>query len=212
MNKLTMCTAPLRRVLSFAVCVAGTGLLSACSLLSSSNDSKLSPPATNYSGEGIVSLAGPIPAIQPPSAILASARALGFVPTQAIHDGSWVSIESSTGMVRLMNGSSELRSGVAEGAKNLRTGTFQLRHKQRSALWHAPESYFASRGLAVPAAGAKDRFLRGALGEFSLFIDKATPIHSGPLWTQELGGLRIEENLLSSFYYSLEVGAPIEVR
>jgi len=194
------------------MCAAGTCLLSACSLLSSSEDAKSTVPVTTYPSTGIVSLAGPIPAIQPPSAILASARALGFVPTQAIHDGSWVSIESSTGMVRLMNGSSELRSGVAEGAKKLRAGTFQLRHKQRSALWHAPESYFASRGLAVPAAGAKDRFLRGALGEFSLFIDKATPIYSGPLWTPELGGVRVEENLLSSMYYSLKVGAPIEVR
>jgi hypothetical protein len=187
--------------------------LSACSLFSSSEQTGLEAlPEGSYPKDGTVSLAGPIPAIQPASSIMASARALGFVPTEAVHDGSWVSIDSSSGMVRLMNGANEVRSGVAEGAKNLRSGTFQLKHKQRSALWHAPASYFASRGLSIPSDGAKDRFLRGALGEFSLFIDKTTPIHSGPLWTPELGGVRVEENLLSSMYYSLEVGAPIEIR
>jgi hypothetical protein len=187
--------------------------LSACSLFWSSEEAATIALADgSFTKDGTVSLAGPIPAIQPASAILASAQALGFVPTEAVHDGSWVSIDSKSGMVRLMSGSDEIRSGVAEGAKSLRSGTFQLRHKQRSALWHAPESYFSSRGLSVPSNGAKDRFLRGALGEFSLFIDKTTPIHSGPLWTPELGGLKVDENLLSSMYYSLEVGAPIEIR
>jgi hypothetical protein len=111
-----------------------------------------------------------------------------------------------------MEGSKEIAQGAIEGVSSLRPGTFSVRHKQRSALWHAPEEYFAARGLEVPAAGTKARFLRGALGEFALFIDKDTPIHSGPIATDEIGGIRAEEDLLSQLYYSLEVGSPIEVR
>lgn len=212
-GSMTVAKRTLGAVVRLSVAASLVSSLSACSLFWSSDETATMALADgSFIKDGAVSLAGPIPGIQPASAILASAQALGFVPTEAVHDGSWVSIDSNSGVVRLMNGSNEVRSGLAEGAKSIRSGTFQLRHKQRSALWHAPETYFSSRGLSVPANGAKDRFLRGALGEFSLFIDKTTPIHSGPLWTPELGGLKVDENLLSSMYYSLEVGAPIEIR
>lgn len=162
--------------------------------------------------DGSVSVAGPVPALEPLSALVESAHALGFVPAEAFHDGKWLSIDSKSNTVRLMDGQSEIRSGPVAGASLLRPGTFAIQHKQRGALWYAPDQYFSSRGLKVPGTGERGRYLRGALGDFSLFIDKNTPIHSGPVESREIGGIRAEENLLSEIYYSLDVGAPIEVR
>ena len=84
-------------------------------------------------------------------------------------------------------------------------------HKQRNPLWYAPDSYFKARLLPLPAEGDRSRFRRGALGEFVLFVDKDTPIHSGPFGSEEIGGIRLEEDDISRLYYQLELGATIRV-
>jgi hypothetical protein len=111
-----------------------------------------------------------------------------------------------------MEGDKEISVSSGEGFENLKPGTYHVLHKQRNALWYAPDSYFSSRSLPLPAQGDRSRFRRGALGEFVLYVDKETPIHSGPVWSAEVGGVRLGSADLSRMYYSLDVGAPIEVR
>jgi hypothetical protein len=131
---------------------------------------------------------------------------------QATHSGTWLSINSIERSIRLMSGDSVISTASGDGLDKVTPGTYQLLHKQRNALWYAPDSYFSSRNLPVPPQGDKSRFRRGALGDFVLYINKDTPIHSGPFWSTDIGGIRLEDSELSRIYYQLPVGAEIEIR
>jgi lipoprotein-anchoring transpeptidase ErfK/SrfK len=111
-----------------------------------------------------------------------------------------------------MQGETVLQTVAGQGVESLNPGKYTVEHKQRSALWYAPAEYFTSRGLPVPPEGVKERYLRGALGDFALFLDQMTPLHNGPIWSKELGGVRFDESDISRIYYQVEVGAPVEVR
>jgi len=45
-----------------------------------------------------------------------------------------------------------------------------------------------------------------------LYINQDTPIHSGVVWSEEVGGLRLGSDEMARLYDDLGVGAPIEVR
>ena len=150
-----------------------------------------------------------------PAVTRAHARTgLGFIPA-ALHGtptGSWLSIDREQSLIKLMKGDQVVYKLKGDGFTELRGGLFKVKHKQRSPLWYAPDAYFQERNLQPPAEGDKSRFRRGALGDFVIFIDQDTPIHAGPLWMPEIGGIKMDEADLSKIYYSLEVGSEIEVK
>jgi hypothetical protein len=111
-----------------------------------------------------------------------------------------------------MDGARKLLEESVVLSPEIESGTFSLKHKQRQAAWHAPEEYFARRGLPVPGEGERGRFLRGAYGEFALFWDKSAALHSGPMTLEGTKAIQVREDVLSQLYYSLPIGAPIEVR
>lgn len=82
--------------------------------------------------------------------------------------------------------------------------------KQENPLWYAPDSYFTERGLAIPSPVAEGRFRRGALGPFALFLDSGIPIHTGPFWSREVGGLRISEEAGEALFALIPLGATLE--
>lgn len=138
--------------------------------------------------------------------------ALGFLPLSGAHVGPWLSVDRSSETVQLMDGSKVVAKSAATGIKSLKDGVYQLQHKQRNPLWYAPDTYFQDRNLPLPPEGDKSRFRRGALGDYVIFINKDTPIHCGPLWSEMIGGIKIDESELAKLYYSLEVGSMIEVK
>lgn len=177
-------------------------VISACS-------SQYSPsPARRVLADGVVMLARPVPPVsEVPEAVI------GLLPTPlVIRQGNWLSINRSDARISLMQNGVATDSATAEGIKGLKKGSYTIVHKQRKPLWHAPADYFKRRKLPVPAEGDRGRFLRGALGDFVLFIDESTPIYSGPVWTPDLGGVRVDESTLSKIYYLLPVGAAVEVQ
>jgi hypothetical protein len=138
--------------------------------------------------------------------------ALGLIPSPQKPAGTWLSIDTAHKTVTLMEGEKVSLSATGEGINALKPGKYVLLHKQRNPLWYAPSSYFAARKLAVPAEGDKARFRRGALGDFVLYIDKEVPIHSGPIWLTDIGGVKLDDTSLSKMYYLLNVGAEVEVK
>ena len=170
---------------------------------------------------GSITIARPVPQAQDLSAAL-----LGFMPRKGEHVISqnapndsgalkasyWLSVDRASKAIALMQGERQVEHFIGEGVQSLSEGRYELAHKQRSALWYAPDSYFLARGETPPKPGDKARFRRGALGEFSLFVTKDIPVHSGPVWTDEIGGVRLTETEIAKLYYSLEPGALIEVR
>ncbi len=147
-----------------------------------------------------------------PSAISSPRSVLGFIPVDSDRQGKWLSIDASKGVISLMEGQETIASAQTDGKIKLEPGRYTILHKQRSPLWYAGDSYFTKRGLEVPGAGDKSRYRRGALGDFALFIDKETSLHSSLVWSDEVGGLRVSDEELRKIYYSVDIGSLIEIK
>lgn len=100
----------------------------------------------------------------------------------------------------------------AYGAYTLKHGTFAVALKQNDPLWYAPPTYFLRRGMKVPPEGNRSRLMRGALGRKALFIDKQVAIHTGPVWNEEIGGLKVSEEDMSRLFDKVAIGTTVEVR
>lgn len=171
-----------------------------------------SSPSKQWVRDGSIVISRAVPAVSAENPV----GVLGFLPLTGTLKGHWLSINLADQKLKFMEGDKVLSEtpwqGSLQGKSLIKPGTFKLVHKQRNPLWYAPDSYFTKRHLALPSQNDRARFRRGALGEFALFLDKETPIHSGPIWTEDIGGIRIDEHVLSRIYYQLEIGAPIEVQ
>ncbi len=100
----------------------------------------------------------------------------------------------------------------AQGAYSLKQGAYTVALKQTDPLWYAPPTYFLRRGMKVPADGSKERFMRGALGHQALFFDKQLAVHSGPVWNDEIGGVKLSREDMNTVFETVSVGTVIEVR
>lgn len=100
----------------------------------------------------------------------------------------------------------------SEGAQYLKQGSFSVTQKEESPLWYAPKEYFINRALPVPAEGSRERFKRAALGAHTLYLNDQTPIHSGPVWLKEIGGVRVKNAQLAEIFSLVQVGTRVEVR
>ncbi|MCB0318398.1 MAG: hypothetical protein KDD56_06540 [Bdellovibrionales bacterium] len=190
-----------------AVVVALCLILSGCGLIkfeSLGQNQSNSSSNHNWTKDGMIALSRPLPKI----ANADNLNGLGFVPTTK---HNWLLINRQSGEVKLIQEDKPVYSAFGVGANKLSPGEYEVLHKQRNAPWYAPDAYYKARKLNVPPEGDKARYMRGALGEFVLYLDKSTPIHSGPIWNSEIGGVKVEENLLSKIYYSLNVGDIIKV-
>jgi hypothetical protein len=94
----------------------------------------------------------------------------------------------------------------------MKPGSYAVALKQNDPLWYAPPTYFLRRGIQVPADGTKARFMRGALGSKAIFLDREIPIHSGPVWTEEIGGLRVSADDMARIFDAVTVGGRVDVR
>lgn len=178
-------------------------LLSACGSIQNT-----SAPSREALKNGSIVIARPIPDVQQGPVAM-----LGFMPSSQNRLGNWISIDRSTGTLTLReNDASLLSLKISDGIDSLKPGVFTVVHKQKQPLWYARDSYFTSRGLEVPAEGSKERFRKGALGEYALYLTPEFPIHAGPVWSTDVGGLRVSEEALSRLYFQLDVGVPVEVK
>lgn len=195
LSSLSKIFAVLSLSIFFSACSRGKGA-------TASNDER------NYLASGQIVISRPAPEASAPRSL----NMMGFVPVLGTHVGNWLSVNRADKNLSLMEGNRVISSSKIKGADSLTPGSFQVLHMQRNPLWYAPDSYFTNRHLVVPPQGDKDRFRRGALGEFAIFLNKETPIHSGPVWSEEIGGVKVEEADLSKIYYQLQVGSIIEVK
>ena len=175
--------------------------LAACSVTRST-------PERSMLADGSVMISRPAPALAP----MEKLSSLGFLPLYPSPTGNWLLIDTQKKTASLMEGDRLALVADAKGTDALRPGRFQLVYRQRNPLWYAPASYFERRKLPVPPEGDKARFRRGALGDFVLYLTKEIPIHSGPVWSEDVGGVKLDDMSMTKMYYMLPVGATIEVR
>jgi hypothetical protein len=157
---------------------------------------------------GQITISRALPSVSAPRSL----NMLGFLPVLGSHAGIWLSIDTSAKKVELMDGNRLISASDIEDAQDIGHGSFQVLHMQKDALWYAPDQYFIKRNMSVPGQGDKARFRRGALGEYAIFLNKDTPIHSGPVYSEEIGGIRLKENDLSKIFYQLQIGSIIDVK
>jgi hypothetical protein len=99
-----------------------------------------------------------------------------------------------------------------DGAQHLHSGSFSVTQKELDPLWYAPKEYFMKRALPIPPEGSRERFKRAALGSQTIYLNDQTPIHSGPVWMREIGGLRVNSSAMNELYSMIQVGTRVEVR
>jgi hypothetical protein len=167
---------------------------------------RLTNTALAESPNGSVIIARPVPKVE-----ILEPSVQKLFPFIAPIAQSIIHIDRKTGEVSLMEDGRTTAKFTSDGAKNLNPGSFKLIHKQRHPLWQAPADYFRKRNLPVPPEGSSARLLKGALGDFALFINEKTPIHSGATWSEDVGGIKLSDSSLAQLYYRVEVGTSIVI-
>lgn len=176
-------------------------LLSACSQLPSQS------PSSSLLQSGVIAISRPIPA-----PIIRADR--GPQKTESIPVSTVESVIISRVDETITTFNSDGKPVVfrAEGTADLKPGAFTITAKEEHPLWYAPTSYFEKRLMPVPQEGSRDRFRRAALGNKALFLNNSTPIHSGPIWMEEIGGLRVKRSDMPTLFAMLDIGTRVEVR
>lgn len=158
-----------------------------------------------YRRDGLLSLSRPVPVVTGEQQ--SSTNLLGF---------SSESLPPSSANIIISRESGTLQYGgkkfQIDGAARLSAGVSSVAHKQSDPLWYAPDSYFSSRLQEAPAAQSRDRYRRGALGNSAIFLNADTPIHSGPVSSDEIGGARLSSSDMEILFPLIEIGSKIEIR
>lgn len=135
--------------------------------------------------------------------------ALSYMPAE---NEAWLELNRAQQTLVLYKGNSVVKEMKVEGAISLDPGDYFLQHKQKDPLWYAPNEYFAKRQLNVPPENDRRRYRKGALGKFALFPTTTFPIHCAPVWTSDVGGVRVSESDLHSIFVMIPVGAPVVIK
>lgn len=196
-----------RRVCAILLAVA----LGGCALFPTSKPAT-SKTAHGWLADGSLAISRPIPPINSYPSDRASIRA-DSLPTQEVPvTQATVRISRATSSVTFSAPDSAPISFHAHIASSLRAGSYSVSLKQNNPLWYAPASYFRQREMRVPAEGSRERFKRGALGNQALFLNDQTPLHSGPVGSTEIGGLRLNPSDMAQLFELVQVGTAVEVR
>ncbi len=124
----------------------------------------------------------------------------------------WLEIDSSKKTMSLIKGEERLKTISMQGQIPLAPGKYALQYKQHFPTWYAPNSYFEKRNLQVPSEQDQGRYLKGALGEYALYPTSSVIIHSSPIWSDEIGGLRVKKDEIAEVFSQLSLGSSIVVK
>jgi L,D-transpeptidase YbiS len=94
-------------------------------------------------------------------------------------------------------------------------GKFSVQTKLTNPVWRKPDWAFVEEGLEIPT-DPSERFERGALGEYGLYLGNGYLIH-GTLYERLLGRsvthgcIRVGRDDLRLLYRSVDVGTPVYI-
>ena len=132
-----------------------------------------------------------------------------YLPTE---NEVWIQVDREAMKVAVFKGKAMIKEIAAEGLVALNSGDYFVKLKQKDPIWYAPDSYFAERELVVPSAEDKVRYRRGALGKYAIYPTDNFAIHSAPIWSKDVGGIRVSSADLASIYYLVPLGTPVVVK
>lgn len=185
-------------------------LVSGCSLLAGLNATD-AQSEHDWLSSGSLAISRPIPPVNFGGADRSRMRAPASL--QSVRPAATIlRVNRAAGRLSLEGPDTSPISFYTQVARTMKPGRYTIALKQNNPLWYAPTSYFTQRSLRVPPEGSKDRFKRGALGLQSLFLNDQTPIHSGPVGTSEIGGLRLRQEDMLQVFQAVQVGTVVDVR
>ena len=76
-----------------------------------------------------------------------------------------------------------------------------------SALEHPSEQNV----VQTPPQGSKQRFLKGALGTHAVFLDTGSAFHNSRIWSEEVGGAKVADEVMLELYNSIKVGDSVVI-
>lgn len=121
-------------------------------------------------------------------------------------------IDRLSGTLLLSRGNKILRKfEFLKGLGKLKKGALTVASIEESPVWNAPDEYFTNRNMDIPEIGAIERELKGALGEIALRLSDNTILHNSPIWTNEIGGIKVSDNELKILSNYLKVGSKVLV-
>jgi hypothetical protein len=207
-----------------SVCAVLFVLTGIVALAGCSTDIPLIGSAKHYSESGTIILSRGLGAVpEGPSVVFGNPGAstpmfaplLGYVPPSIAfvpaQNETWIKLDRKSNTLTVLKGASVVKEIQGEGAVDLEPGVYSLQFKQKDPSWYAPDDYFVKRHLVVPPEGDSRRFRRGALGTYALYPTATFAVHSGSIWSKDVGGLKISKSELSSIYYLLPLGASVQV-
>lgn len=184
---------------------------SGCSLLASTSTGS-TRSSRGWLSDGSLAISRPVPAVNVSSSARASLRPESISEQTVRPTTTVLRVGRAAGKISIDGPNTPSRSFNAQVASTLRSGRYTIALKQANPLWYAPASYFKQRALHVPPEGSRERFKRGALGNQALFLNDQTPIHSGPVGTTEIGGLRINPRDMNELFELIQIGTVVEIR
>ena len=134
---------------------------------------------------------------------------LGFIPVQ--FDQYWLEADTKDNSLKLMRGNLAVKT-VQTSQLSLNNGHFKVALLEQNALWHANDKYFLDRNLPLPLEFSPERYLKGALGEYSIHLDNGQVIHSSLIEDKGIDGIRVAANDLKDIFSVLEADSKIIVK
>jgi hypothetical protein len=145
-----------------------------------------------------------------------SVDALGFAPSllkgaPQEQGRAAIVVSKSRRTVELLRGTEVITSTPidARSAESLTPGTFKVMLEQRDPVWYATTEYYTARNLTIPSEGNRERFLKGALGDYAIFLTKDTAIHTAAVRSPEVKGVIVDEATMSAIAAVVAPGTPV---
>jgi len=124
----------------------------------------------------------------------------------------WLEISREQARIVVRRGEEQVGEFMTDGSFAVSAGSYIVESKEQNPSWYAPDEYFLARSREVPTPGSSERFRRGALGRAALFASSGLIIHSSPIWTPEVGGLRVEVSAIEELFSKLTPGTRIDIK
>ncbi|MCC6932659.1 MAG: L,D-transpeptidase [Deltaproteobacteria bacterium] len=202
-------------MLALAIIVSGCSSVGQLNVLSNNNDDFLP------TGSLIISRQLPVSnqtfsAAKSDSFYGRFAPLMGFIPPSSellpALNQTWLEIAIAEQKLSLYQGNEQIFSTDYQGIVNLLQGNYAMQIKQSNPLWYAGDEYFLRRELMVPAVSDPLRLRRGALGRNAIYVTSSFIIHDAPIYSSEVGGIRISSNDMAKIFPYLDLGTLIIIK
>lgn len=140
-----------------------------------------------------------------------SNQIISFLSSDDNIEGNWLLVDIKRHTLSIKQGDNTLETFAIQGNSGLRPGIYSVFHKEQEPLWYANDNYYLSRNLVPPQRDSRERYVKGALGSYAIFLNDNFAIHDSKIGSYDVQGIRVDSNDIQKVYSSLKSGALVRV-